>query len=79
MQSSPSRAARAIATLGPPNDSSRSGSDDATYLHIRSAGHRHDVFEPFTPEQQELVDWLYAHQADKDLCIRAWDAFIALD
>ena len=79
MPTSPSRAARAIAALGIPDTLGRSGSNDATYLHIRSAGHRHDVFEPFTPEQQELVDWLYAHQADKDLCIRAWDAFIALD
>ncbi len=79
MQSSPSCAARAIATLGSSDGFGRSDSADATYLHIRSAGHQHEVFEPFTPEQQELVDWLTGQQADKALCVRAWNAFDALN
>ena len=78
MQKPKTRAARAIAALGDENRHGRASSPDATYLHVRSAGHRHDVFEPFTPEQQALVDWLTERQADKSLCDAAWDAFARL-
>ena len=77
MNTTPSRAARAIAAIGDLSGFAPARTADSTYLYIRSAGHRHAVFEPWTPEQAELVDWLTARQASKALCEAAWDAFIA--
>jgi len=46
-----------------------------TYLYQLRATLNLDIFEPFTPEQKSLCDYLSARKASKKLCDYAWRSY----
>ena len=49
--------------------------DEKSYFYQLRGAHNVDIFEPFTEEQQAVMDYLSKRQAGRRLCDYAWRVF----
>lgn len=61
-----------VKSISHKDDWYRSTQQSETYLYQLRATINLGIFEPFTPEQKALSDYLAARRADKRLCDYAW-------